>query len=227
MSSSEKKRIRLGRAGVLIPLATRLLLTGIPATMRIRLEGMEQLDSMQADGRMGVLAFFHGRQFLLMSCLRSKKLSSMVSLSRDGEVQAKVMVALGYQVARGSASRGGTRGLMGLVKLMKEGYWPALAVDGPKGPIHEVKPGAVFLAKREGVPLIPMAASARPSRLFRKAWDLYLLPMPFSRGSVLLGDPLIFDKDLEKKALARDCGILRVALLRLQKRADEITGLKV
>ena len=182
---------------------------------------------MRASGRLGVFAFFHGRQFLLMSCLRGEKISTMVSLSRDGEAQASVMRALGYRIARGSASRGGARGFIGLVKLMREGYWPAFAVDGPKGPVYEVKSGAVFLAKREGIPVVPITSSARPCRIFRKAWDLYLLPLPFGKGSLLVGDPITFDDDVSEKAMARDCGVLREELLRLQKKADEIVGLRI
>jgi len=227
MPSSEEQRNRAGLAGALIPLVARFLLIGIPASMRISREGIKQLDSMQASGQLGVLAFFHGRQFLLMSCMRGKKLSTMVSLSRDGEAQARVMRALGYRIARGSASRSGTRGLIGLVKLMRKGYWPAFAVDGPKGPIHEVKPGAVFLAKREGIPVVPVTSSARPCRIFRKAWDLYLLPMPFGRGTVLVGDPMVFDNDLGEEAMARDCGVLKEELLRLQEKADEMVGLRI
>jgi lysophospholipid acyltransferase (LPLAT)-like uncharacterized protein len=226
MPSSGKKRIETGLSGFLAPVAARALLKGIPATMRIRREGIDRLDSMQASGLAAVLAFFHGRQFLLMSCLRGRKIATMASLSRDGELQARTMTGLGYGIVRGSASRGGARGVIGLMKLMKNGYWPAFAVDGPRGPIHEVKPGAVFLAKREGVPLIPLASSARPAVIFRKAWDRYLLPMPLGRGAVLLGDPVTFDDDMGEEAIARDCETLRVILVRLQEKADRMTGLK-
>ncbi len=227
MPSSEGRPGRGSRGGNLIPLLARSLLIMIPATMRIHMGGMALLDSMQGSGKMGVLAFFHGRQFLLMSCLRGKKIATMVSLSRDGEAQARVMRSLGYRIARGSASRGGIRGVIGLVKLMREGYWPSFAVDGPKGPIHEVKPGAVYLAKREGIPVIPLASAAFPCRIFRKAWDLYLLPMPFGKGAVLVGDPIVFDNDLGEEAMDRDCRVLKEELLRLQQKADRMAGLPI
>jgi len=227
MPSSEKRRNSPDLAKVLIPFMMGTLLKGIAATMRIRREGMGRLDSMQASGQMGVLAFFHGRMFLLMTSLRGRKVAGMVSLSRDGDAQARTMRAFGYEVARGSASRGGVRGLIGLRRLMREGYWPTLAVDGPKGPIHEVKPGAVYLAKREKIPILPMTASARPCRILRKAWDHHLIPMPFSRGAVIIGDPVFFDDDMKEEAIARDCGILRDVLLRLQARADGMVGLRI
>ncbi|MBN2720976.1 MAG: lysophospholipid acyltransferase family protein [Proteobacteria bacterium] len=203
------------------------LLKGVAATMRIRLEGMERLDSMQVSGQLGVLAFFHGRMFLLMTSLRGRKVAGMVSLSRDGDAQARTMRSFGYEVARGSASRGGVRGLIGLRRLMRQGYWPTLAVDGPKGPIHEVKPGAVYLAKKEKIPILPMTASASPCRILRKAWDHHLIPLPSSRGAVVIGEPVYFDDDMKEEAIARDCGIMRDVLLGLQARADGMVGLRM
>ena len=226
MRSSEGRNNNPGLAGVWLPPAARLLIRGITSTVRIHREGFERFCSMQAAGHMGILAFFHGRQFLLVGCFRGSKLAIMTSLSRDGELQARTMTGLGYGIIRGSASRGGARGLIGLLKLMEEGYCPCMAVDGPKGPIHEVKPGTVYLAKKAGVPVFPLVSSARPARVFDRAWDRYLLPYPFSRGAVILGEPMDFDADMSQEAIGRDSLVLQEELLRLQERADGITGLK-
>ena len=213
-------------AGRLIPLLARVLIRSVTWTVRIRCEGMQILEELESSGRTAVLAFFHGRQFLLTGVLVGRKMGIMASLSRDGELQTRVMTGLGFEVVRGSASRGGVRGLIGLKRLMEKGYYATFAVDGPKGPIHEVKPGAVFLAKKAGAPVVALAASASPAHIFSRAWDLYLLPWPFGRGAVIFGDPIYFDDDMSEEAMARDSRILRDELLRLQQRADEITGLK-
>jgi lysophospholipid acyltransferase (LPLAT)-like uncharacterized protein len=225
MTSSDGQMGDLGFKGVWLPVAARSLIRGITSTVRIHREGFEHFDSLQASGSRAVLAFFHGRQFLLLGCFAGKKIATMASFSRDGELQARTMSGLGYGIVRGSASRGGARGLIGLIKLMGKGYWPCFAVDGPKGPIHEVKPGAVYLAKKSGIPVIPLVSSARPAHIFEKAWDRYLLPLPFSRGAVVLGEPITFDDDLDEEAITRDCEFLRKELLRLQERADKIAGL--
>jgi lysophospholipid acyltransferase (LPLAT)-like uncharacterized protein len=136
------------------------------------------------------------------------------------------MGGLGYKVVRGSASRSGARGLIGLKKQMEEGYHATFAVDGPRGPLHEVKPGAIFLAKKSGAPVIPMISSANPAHIFSSAWDLFLMPWPFGKGAVVLGKPIYFDDDMSEEAMARDSLFLRDELLRIQERADEITGLK-
>ncbi|MDT8395618.1 MAG: lysophospholipid acyltransferase family protein [bacterium] len=210
-----------------IPPLVRGIIRTVTATMRVRSEGLEHLDCLEGTGQRVILAFFHGRQFLLTGFLVGRKLSVLSSLSRDGELQASVMSGLGYAVVRGSASRGGARGLIGLKRKMDEGFHATFAVDGPKGPIHEVKPGAVYLAKKMGCPIIPMTSSARPAHIFSGAWDLYLLPWPFSRGVVLFGPPMVLDGDTSDAAMARDSAMVKKTLLDLQERADEMVGRKI
>ena len=226
MASLAEQGNNLGMIGRLIPLLARVLIRSVTWTVRIRCEGVQILDELESAGRTAVIPFFHGRQFLLTGFLAGRKLGVMSSFSRDGELQTHIMTGLGFEVVRGSASKGGARGLIGLKRLMEKGYHATVAVDGPKGPIHEVKPGAVFLAKKSGAPVIGLAASARPAHIFSRAWDLYLLPWPFSKGAVIFSDPIYFNDDMSEEAMARDSRFLKEELLRLQQRADEITGLK-
>jgi lysophospholipid acyltransferase (LPLAT)-like uncharacterized protein len=226
MPSSVEPDNSIGITGRLVTLLVGLLIRSITWSLRIRSEGIEVLDELELSSRTAILAFFHGRQFLQAGFFAGRKIGIMTSLSRDGELQASVITGLGYEVARGSASRGGARGLIGLRKLMEKGCHVAFAVDGPRGPIHQVKPGAVYLAKKSGAPVVTVAASARPAKVFSRTWDLYLLPWPFGRGAVIMGDAIYFDDDTSDEAMVRDSHILQEELLRLQQRADEMTGLK-
>lgn len=227
MFSSVGRMDNLGFKGVWLPPAARWLIRGITSSVRIHREGFDYFDALQASGLSAVLTFFHGRQFLLLGCFAGKKIATMASFSRDGELQARTMAGMGYGIVRGSASRGGARGLIGLMKLMEKGYWPCFAVDGPKGPIHDVKPGAVYLAKKAGIPVIPIVSSARPAHVFMNAWDRYLLPLPFSKGAVILGEPITFNDDMTEDTITRDSEFLRNELLRLQTKADKIVGLTI
>jgi lysophospholipid acyltransferase (LPLAT)-like uncharacterized protein len=203
-----------------------MLIRSLTWSVRIHTEGTQIVDELRSLGKTAVLAFFHGRQFLQAGFFAKRQIGIMSSLSRDGEIQTHIMTGLGYEVVRGSASRGGARGLIGMKKLMEKGHHAAIAVDGPKGPIHEVKPGAIYLAKKTGAPVIGAASSANPSHIFSRAWDLYLLPWPFAKGAVIMGEPIYFDNDMSEEAMSRDSQKLKLELLRLQERADEITGLK-
>lgn len=137
-----------------------------------------------------VLAFWHGQQHLLLAWKRRRRTLVMVSWSRDGELQSGAMRALGLRVVRGSSSRGGMRGLRELVRRLDGSHDAAFAVDGPRGPLHEVKPGARAAARLAGARLVPLAAAASRARVLRRTWDRFEVPLPFSRVAVVLGAPL-------------------------------------
>lgn len=137
-----------------------------------------------------VLCFHHGRQFPLLGWRRRRPTVVLVSHSRDGTIQSRVMRVLGLSVVRGSSSRGGARGLAGLVRLMRAEHDGAFAVDGPRGPIGEVKEGALLAARATGAVLVPASGASARARVLDRAWDRFLLPLPFSRARVVLGAPI-------------------------------------
>jgi lysophospholipid acyltransferase (LPLAT)-like uncharacterized protein len=170
-------------AGVVLALVARAWL----ATVRVRVHGAEMLEGEGA----AVLAFFHGTQLLLHKLRRRKRTCVMVSHSRDGELQAAALRALGFDVVRGSSSRGGARALASMVHKLRGRETDAVfAVDGPRGPYGVVKPGALALAEKSGARVIPAGAAARRRIVLDRAWDRFVLPWPFTRVDIVLGAPL-------------------------------------
>lgn len=147
-----------------------------------------------------VLCFWHGTQWPLLAWKRRRRTAVLVSLSKDGELQSGALSSLGLDVERGSSSRGGARGLMAIVRSVKRGADAAFAVDGPRGPLHEVKPGAALVASRTHGVLVPMGAACAREHRFDKAWDRYRLALPFSRVVVVVGAP-IWPNDAGQAAL--------------------------
>ena len=142
-------------------------------------------------GRPWVLAFWHGTQWPLLAWRRRGPTVVLVSLSRDGVMQARALAAQGLQVVRGSSSRGGVRGLAALVRVMKRGAADAaFAVDGPRGPRGRVKGGAVLAARATGAVLVPATGRVRRGVVFRRAWDRFVLALPFTPVEVVLGAPI-------------------------------------
>jgi lysophospholipid acyltransferase (LPLAT)-like uncharacterized protein len=127
-----------------------------------------------------IYAHWHGDELVLVAYYSYRRLAVLSSLSKDGSLMARTLELLGYQVFRGSSSRGGARGLIGLIRAVKEGSQAALAVDGPKGPIYEVKPGVVDLAQRTGQPVIPVRTRCDRAWNFPRAWNKCYLPKPFA-----------------------------------------------
>jgi lysophospholipid acyltransferase (LPLAT)-like uncharacterized protein len=176
--------------GVLLGLVARVWL----ATLRVRVLVDPALAG--ASARPWVLSFFHGTQWPLLAWRRRGPTVVLVSLSRDGSMQAKALAIQGFRVVRGSSSRGGARGLAALVRAMKrEQADAAFAVDGPRGPYGTVKGGAVTAARAVGGVLVPMGSAVDRGMVFRRAWDRFALAWPFSRVTVALGAPIDPDRE--------------------------------
>jgi lysophospholipid acyltransferase (LPLAT)-like uncharacterized protein len=189
-------------------------------TIRMRFVNREVPDRLAAEGKNFIYAFWHGRQFLLFHSHRKSGIVIPASESRDGEIQAWILKRFGFDVVRGSSKRKGERALLGLVDGLRKGKNIALAVDGPRGPLYEVKQGVAYLAGKLDKPIVPVVTSAGRYWTLEKIWDKYLLPKPFSTGVVIYGDPItvqgIAEGELEAKR--RD---LEAALNGLMTRADE------
>jgi lysophospholipid acyltransferase (LPLAT)-like uncharacterized protein len=176
-------RLARGLAGLVLGLFVRVWL----CTLRIELRGSGVLSSAAPL----VFAFWHGDQMLLARVPRRRSTVALVSWSRDGDLQRGVLTALGFCVVRGSTSRAGAAGLKGVVRALSSGSDAAFAVDGPKGPNRAVKPGAAKAASLAGAQLVPVGSAGSRCLTLARAWDHFLIPLPFSRVVVVLGEPLL------------------------------------
>jgi len=159
------------------------------ATVRFDVRGAETLQRCWQERTPVLLAFWHGRSILLPFFYRGPGASIMNSTHRDGEIVTRALARFGIASTRGSSTRGGVAGLLGLVRAHRQGRDLALIPDGPRGPAGVAKGGAAELAFLTGAPLFPVAVScARSWRL--PTWDRLMLPRPFTRVVVLVGEPL-------------------------------------
>jgi lysophospholipid acyltransferase (LPLAT)-like uncharacterized protein len=137
--------------------------------------------------------FWHGRMLMLPFIYPGKRISILISSHRDGEIIANVMKRFGFELVRGSSSKGGTAALREMVSLLKNGSDIGITPDGPKGPAEVVKGGVAQVARISGKAVIPIAFSSS-MYLRLKSWDRFLVPLPFSRLVFVVGEPLYFNK---------------------------------
>ena len=147
-------------------------------------------------------------------------LTILVSHSKDGENMAKAVRFLGYNVKRGSSSRGGAAGLIALIKAVREGRSVVLAVDGPRGPRGTCKPGIVRLAQKTGVPLYPVGVATSKKWTFEKSWNKTYIPLPFSRQVVLVGEPFLFPPSSTDEEMEKHCRSVEKALIQAHDEAQ-------
>jgi lysophospholipid acyltransferase (LPLAT)-like uncharacterized protein len=98
--------------------------------------------------------------------------------------------------------------------LGASGFSVVVTPDGPWGPYRVAKPGALIVARQAGLPILPLAVRARPAVRLRSRWDRQLLPLPFSRLDLVVGERLA----VEARAP------LRPLTASLQSALDEVTA---
>ena len=148
-----------------------------------------------------ILAHWHGDEFGILHLLRRYHTSCIISTSKDGELMNKAVQLLGGATSRGSSTRGGSQALKGILRLLKEGRRPSVAVDGPKGPIYKVKPGVLQISRLSRLPIVPISFYASKSFVFEKSWNKSQLPLPFARVTICLGEKMdTVGKDQDSKS---------------------------
>lgn len=86
-----------------------------------------------------------------------------------------------------------------MVRLMRQGRDAYVTPDGPDGPAYQIKPGIVYLAQKTGAALLPAGAYTRTGHRLNR-WDRYVVPRPFSRIAVVIGEPLLVPAEEELDA---------------------------
>lgn len=160
----------------------------LAATWSYRVIGQSHLDALGAQAARIVYVVWHGGLLPSLYWHRGRALTVLVSEHRDGSRLAAAIERWGYATVRGSATRGAVRGLLGMVKALKDGGSVAITPDGPRGPARVVKPGAVLAAQRGGAFILPVGAAA--SRGWELgSWDCLLIPRPFAEVRIAYDTP--------------------------------------
>ena len=154
-------------------------------TWKVQLIEPDSMKAMMKDKKPFILAHFHGDEIPLISLASRYKIATMTSTSKDGEMMNTILHLLGAKTSRGSATRGGVSALKGLLKYCKEGSNCSMAVDGPKGPIYEVKPGVFEIARLMKAPIYAGAVGCDRAWHFPRSWNKAYLPKPFAQLKIV------------------------------------------
>ncbi|WP_428274466.1 tetraacyldisaccharide 4'-kinase [Candidatus Palauibacter sp.] len=150
---------------------------------------------------------------LPLTCLfAGQELATLASRDRDGEIVSRVLRRLGYHVARGSSTRGGSAGFRQLARSFASGRGVIITGDGPCGPRRSLKEGTARIAAltESSVTVVGVAAS---SGLRLPSWDRFLIPAPGATVFVSLAP--VGEGD------APDTGNIQAALRREAARCEQ------
>jgi len=131
---------------------------------------------------------------------RGFKACFLVSSSVDGEVPDRIARSWGAEVIRGSANQTGALVLRDMQEMMKRGISIVTTADGPNGPKHVFKTGAVLMARIGGAPMVPLACAADRAWYLRR-WDDFMIPKPFARVVLAIGEPVSVPRNAGKEEM--------------------------
>jgi len=197
------------------------VVAALGATLRWRTDGLEHLDAVVRSGRQPIMAFWHGRILPATLYFRERGIVVITSENFDGEWIAGIIERFGYGTARGSTSRGGLKAMLKLSRDVAAGKSAAFTLDGPRGPARVAQPGAVWLARTTGSPVLPFHIEA-DKFWTANSWDRTQIPKPFATVTLAMGAPLEVPADGGADGLEAARCELESRLFALEARALEL-----
>jgi len=189
-------------------------------SLKIEKQNIEVIEALESKKQNYVIAFWHGTMLLPWYLHGKTGFAALTSKSKDGDLLAEILIKWNYEVIRGSSSSGGETALGIMIDYIKSNYSIAITPDGPRGPGHVFKAGAVIAAKKSKVPLVLAGVGFRKKRVLNN-WDKTEIPSFFTEAHIIYSEPVYVDENLEYEEtseLILQCGTL---LNELQEKAGK------
>lgn len=212
--ASRRKRLEVAA----ISMVGYRAIAALGSTLRWKTEGFQHFDAIASAGHQPIMAFWHGRILPATYYFRNRGIVVITSSNFDGEWIARIIERFGFGTSRGSTSRGGARALLQLSRDLSSGRPAGFTVDGPRGPARVSQPGAVWLAKASGHPVLPFHLEA--DRYWTmKSWDRTQIPKPFATVAISIGEPFYVPREADEAAVEGYRQRLDAALVAAEARA--------
>jgi lysophospholipid acyltransferase (LPLAT)-like uncharacterized protein len=193
---------------------------------RWSVQGSEIPEQLFAANQPFLVAFWHGRLLMMSEAWPyTTPFSMVVSQHRDGQLIARTIGHLGFGSILGSTTSGGSKVMRTMIRSLKAGECVGLTPDGPQGPRMRASPGIIHVARLTGVPIVPIAFTARPSKVI-KSWDRLMVPLPLGRGVIRWGKPIEVPPDADEAAIREATTLLEDRLNQLVHDLDSGLGLE-
>lgn len=185
----------------------------------------EHLEPLLNSGEAFVISLWHNRVVMMPYAWRRKNrpITIFTSDHRDGKLVAYSMGWFGFDTVFGSTKRTEMKTIRLIVRSLREGNLFGMTPDGPRGPRMRVKSGVVAMARMAEVAIIPVAYSCR-RRVVMDTWDRLIVPLPFTRGIFLWGEPVRMPAGASAEEVENARLLLEQRMIDLTAEADIAMG---
>ena len=146
-----------------------------------------------------IYVFWHEYIFIPLYLRGNCDLAMLLSRHKDAEILARVAHHVGFDCVRGSTNKGAAAALLEMRRRGKHMHL-TITPDGPRGPRRQLAIGAIYLASRLGLPIVPLGFGYdRPWRM--NSWDRFAVPRPFSQARGIIGPEVHIPAAIDRKEL--------------------------
>lgn len=190
-------------------------------TSRWEILGSDSIDSLTKE-RGWIACFWHGRMAMIPFMKRwpHKNIVALISAHSDGMMVARTFKRLHIDYISGSTNKGGVRAFKTLIDVLDRQDIVGIIPDGPRGPSRKLSEGVILLAKHSGQPIVPLAYACTRFITFN-SWDRFQLPLPFSKGVFIYGDPIFIPEESSIEEIESYRLQVEQATTRLEQQADQ------
>jgi len=195
-------------------------ITALCKSLKIKKENYAVIENLNSKKQNYVLAFWHGTMLLPWYLHGAPDFAALTSKSKDGDLLAKILKKWKYQVVRGSSSTGGDVALGIMVDYARNKYSIAITPDGPRGPRHKFKAGAVVTAKKTNIPVVLVGVAFKQKKILSN-WDKFEIPYFFTTVKVVYSDTIYVDSNLTYEETSEVISKCDAELNNLQQKAQD------
>jgi lysophospholipid acyltransferase (LPLAT)-like uncharacterized protein len=192
----------------------------IGPTLRMEVIGVHNAVQIREGGEQAIGAFWHRCIFPAIWIWRKRGIVVLNTVNFDGQWTRRVIERLGFGTAQGSSTRGAIEGLTIMAQKLEEGRNVAFTIDGPRGPRFVAKPGPVILARRTGRPISVFHIGLSRAHTFKKSWDLFQMPYPFSAAVMFVAPTIRVPADADSEVMKQKQAEMQAALERVRDLAE-------
>ena len=192
----------------------------IGPTLRTEVIGVHNAIQIPRGGEPAIGAFWHRCIFPAAWIWRHRGIVVLNTVNFDGQWTRRVIERLGFGTAQGSSTRGAVEGLVAMAEHLEAGRHVGFTIDGPRGPRYVAKPGPVILARRTGRPISAFHIGVERGYTFKKTWDLFCLPYPFSRTVMFVAPPIRVPAEADSDTMKQKQAEMQLALERVRDLAE-------
>lgn len=192
------------------------------ALLRKNTEQLGKLERYVAEGHQVLAVFWHGKYLPLFPLAKGTHAVVITVDSFRGRVIGAICNSFGYRSVL-LPTEASAHGFPALVQQAKEqASLIALALDGPSGPYHRIRSGALHLSALHGVVLAPVGVASSRKIVLTSRWDKQEMPLPFSGVAVAVGDMIDLSRYSDQGGVAHLEGIVRQGMDAVEREAVEI-----